>query len=385
MDPNYKKMIESVPLQALYEFHHKHNGVYPTGFVVVTKEKIDSFPFTICPLYIVESEEELKTEKGGKNCMDVIVFYDASMGSLESVLYSLWEEYKETKCTRTKNSMKRYIYENHTIPRKIVIPTLGRGYNLECVIRRFKMIEKPIEGYYPPIMIVEHSPNAEFEDYCKAENIEYLWFFLDPRDPTTPIGQFNKALCYDKAFLFGEQADWYLFHDNDVLVPHRFWYLLDENCRRVNAKFIQPYTHRCLLGLKEWVAPKFREDLTLVDKPIDPKDYNEIMEGAPGGSLYIHRDRYIEAGGHDPNYCWGWGPEDALFFFKVKLFEPIAYADEPPIEMVHLYHPSASPNSIFHSSMEMLVRGYFMRQTREDLEGYFHSKRELFKQYLSRV
>ena len=377
-------MIESVPLQALYEFHHKHNGVYPTGFAVVTKQLPVPFEFTLCPLYIVTSEDDLKTGKGGINAMDVLVMYDASMGSLEAILYELWETYKETKCIKTKISMKRYVYEGKLLPRKIVIPTYGRGYNLECVIRRFKMIEKPVEGYSPPIMIVEHSPNAEFEEYCKKENIEYLWFYLDIQNPNTPIGQFNKALCYDKAFLFGEKADWYLFHDNDVLVPHTFWALLDANCARAKTKFIQPYTHRCLLGLKEHIAPAFRKDLTLVDKPIDPKDYNEIMEGAPGGSLYLHRDRYLEVGGHDPNYCWGWGPEDAFFFFKVKLFEPIAYADDPQIEMVHLYHPSAASNSIFHSSMEMLIRGYFMRQSKEDLQGYFHSKKELFQIYLNR-
>lgn len=380
MNAQYKQMIENVPLQALYEFHHKHTGVHPSGFIVVTKEEIPHFPFTLCPLVIVKEYDSEKMKKF--NMMDVVITYDSSQGDLESILYQLWEDYKEKKCKKTATSMKKYVYENTILPRKIVIPTYGRGYNLECVIRRFKMIELPEEGYYPPIMIVEHSPSAEFEDYCQKENIEYLWFFLDPREPTTPIGQFNKALCYDKAYLFGEKAEWYLFHDNDVLVPHKFWSLLDSNCKRANTKFIQPYTHRCLLGLKEDIAPSFRADLTLVDKPIDPKDYNEIMEGAPGGSLYIHRDRYYEAGGHDPNYCWGWGPEDALFFYKVKLFEPIAYADEPPIEMVHLYHPSAASNSIFHSSMELLVRGYFMRQSKEDLRPYFESKQALFTMYL---
>lgn len=378
MNPSYQKMIESVPLQALYEFQHKHNGVYPTGFVVITEEQIEPIEFTVCPLYIVDPNVELP----GKNPMDVIINYKKEMGDLEEVLYTLWEKYKEARSIQTEHSMKRYVYEKAILPRKIIIPTLGRGYNLECVVRRFKMIDLPVEGYYPPLMIVEHSQNPEFEDYCRKENIEYMWFFLDPRDPTTPIGQFNKALCYDKAFLFGEKAEWYLFHDNDILVPHRFWDLLDENMKRTQTKFIQPYTHRCLLGLKEPIAPLFRADLTLVDMPIDPKDYNEIMEGAPGGSLYIHRERYREVGGHDPNYCWGWGPEDALFFYKVKLFEPIAYADDPPIEMVHLYHPSTAGNSIFHSSMEALVRGYFMRQSKDDLKPYFESKQKLFDIYL---
>lgn len=381
MDPRYKEMIENVPLQALYEFHHKYTNILPTGFTVLTKEHVHLFPFTLCSLEIVETYENAKR----KNMMDVVIDYTKDMGSLESVLYKTWEEYKEKNCETTSHSKRRYLYEGKLLPRKIVIPTLGRGYNLECVVRRFRMIEEPIEGYSPAIMVVEHSPSAEFEEYCRKENVEYLWFFLDPRDPTTPIGQFNKALCYDKAFLFGVKADWYLFHDNDVLVPHRFWSLLDENIKRTQTKFIQPYTHRCLLGLKEPIAPLFRADLSLVDKPIDPKDYNEIMEGAPGGSLYLHRDRYKEAGGHDPNYCWGWGPEDALFFYKMKLFEPIAYADDPPIEMVHLYHPSAAGNSIFHSSMEALVRGYFMRQSKEDLKPYFESKQKLFDLYLNRV
>jgi hypothetical protein len=194
-----------------------------------------------------------------------------------------------------------------------------------------------------------------------------------------PLGQFNNALCYDKAFLYGSPANWYLFHDNDVLVPKQFWSMVDKNIERADTQFLQPYTNRCLYNLKQVVAEMFRENVALADEPLDDSMYFPLQPGAPGGSLYLTRQRYLEAGGHDPQFCWGYGPEDALFYHKLELLEPIAFADEPPIPMIHLWHPPAAGQNPFRHEMDFFVKGVFKQKNREEKLTYIKYKQELLR------
>jgi hypothetical protein len=104
--------------------------------------------------------------------------------------------------------------------------------------------------------------------------------------------------------------------------------------------------------------------------------------GAPGGSLYLKRERYLDVGGHDPNYCWGYGPEDLLFFNKLKIFEPIAYADDPPIEMIHLWHPTAAINNLFRFEMDWFVKIYMESRSIEERKFLMGGKQSLLEKIL---
>lgn len=373
----YLQVLQGTSVETLYSIPHKQIGAYPTGFVVLSSEPVEiDFPFTVCPLFTATMEQNLVP---GINPQDVIVTYTKELGSLERLLYSLYETYKETSCVKTDCSVKRYIYENTLPPRKIIIPCLKRKENLIPVLQRFQTIDLPKEGFRPQILLVEHSPIPELQQVAEDFHCEYIWLLLDLRVPHLPIGQFNKALCYDKAFLYGTPGQWYLFHDNDVLVPKQFWNLLDANIERAQTQFLQPYTHRSLLNLKQVVADMFRQDISLADKPLDETMYAPIVPGAPGGSLYLSRDRYLEAGGHDPQFCWGYGPEDALFYHKLELLEPIAFADSPPIEMIHLWHPPAAVTNPFRNEMDFFVKVVFKGKTTEEKRQYMKHKEELLK------
>ncbi len=379
----YIKVLEGTSVESLYTLPHKQLGTHPTGFVVIhTDPLLIDFPFTLCPLMTCLSGN---TNLPGSNPHDVVVLYSPREGPLEKLLYTLYETYKDTRCTKTPNSMKRYIFESKLPPRKLIIPCFKRQENLVCVLKRFASIELPREGYFPQILLVEHSPYPELESIAEEYKCEYIWFFLDPRIPTLPLGQFNKALCYDKAFLYGSPAEWYLFHDNDVLVPKAFWSLLDQNVERAKTQFLQPYTGRCLFNLKPPVAEAFRENLSLADEPIDSSMIYERIPGAPGGSLYLSRQRYLEAGGHDPQFCWGYGPEDALFYQKLELLEPIAFADSPPIDLIHLWHPTAANQNPFRNEMDFFVKVVFKEKKPEEKLAYMKHKESLLKNLLQNI
>lgn len=379
----YLQIIQGTSVESLYTLPHKQLGVHPTGFVVLSIEPLSiSFPFTICPLFVSVFGE---TNLPGNNPQDVVVMYKEEMGSLESVLYTLYETYKETACVKTEHSMKRFMYEKKLPPRKIVIPCFRRKENLIPVLKRFQMIDMPKEGFRPQILLVEHSPFPELQKIAEDFHCEYIWLFLDPRMPELPLGQFNKALCFDKAFLNGTPSEWYLFHDNDVLVPKKFWDMLDANVERAKTQFLQPYTHRSLLNLKQVVADMFRENLGLCDEHLDESMYLPIVPGAPGGSLYLSRQRYLEAGGHDPQFCWGYGPEDLLFYQKLELLEPIAFADNPPIEMIHLWHPPAAIHNPFRMEMDFFVKIYFKEKSEAEKRVYMKQKEALLKNLMKNV
>jgi hypothetical protein len=376
----YTNIIQNINCMDLYLMPHKSIAAYPTGIVIIGDISGLSFPFTMCPVYFCKPGNSILP---GNNPHDIILEYNKdSVVSLEDILYSLMEGYKISARDRTEYSMKRYVYEKKIPPRKIIIPCFKRRENLVAVLKRFQMIAAPPEGYRPQILLVEHSHLQETEYIANDFNCEYIWFnqneaavsgYIDD----TPIGQFNKALCYDKAFLFSSPAEWYLFHDNDVLVPNDFWTRLDANVQRTGTKFLQPYTHRSLLNLYPYVADMIREDPALVDQGIHPGMYAPIKEGAPGGSLYIHRDRYIDVGGHDPNLCWGYGPEDRLFYNKLQLFEPISFADDPPIEMIHLWHSSAAVNNHFLDVMNWFVFNYYEQLPLEEKMCIMRTKKKM--------
>lgn len=384
MSQRYVEVINNTTLANLLTLPHKHLGSHPTGFVVRTDVEISPFPFTLCPLTTLKTSDTIPDS----NPHDVVLEYKKENGDLETLLYTLWEVYKENHLTETSSPVisKKYYKQIGTLPkRKIIIPCLGRKENLVPTLRRLQTIHPPSEGYMPQICIVEHSPYPDLEKIATSFNCEYLWILLDPRDPTLPIGQFNKALCYDKAFLFTSPAEWYLFHDNDILVPKDFWCLLDKNVERAKTKFIQPYTHRCLLNTYPQIADMLRLNVDLADDGLTEDMRQPFLEGAPGGSLYLHRERYIEVGGHDPNYCWGYGPEDALFFNKLKLLEPIAYADDPPIEMIHLYHPTASVNNPFRHEMDWFVKIFLESRTNEEKRALMENKSQLLQMILKQI
>ncbi len=379
----YVKIMQGTSVETLYTLPHKQVGAHPTGFVVIHKEPVrQDFLFTVCPLFFCASSE---SGLPGQNPHDVIVTYNEDQGPLERVLYTLYETYKDTACEKTPTSMKRYLYEKKNPPRKIIIPCFKRIENTECVLKRFAMIESPKEGYKPQILLVEHSPFPELQRLAEEYECEYLWLFLHLAMPTMPLGQFNKALCYDKAFLYSSPADWYLFHDNDVLVPKDFWNRVDANIERTKTQFLQPYTGRCLFNLKPAVAEAFRENLFLADELLEPSMYGERIPGAPGGSLYLTRDRYLEAGGHDPQMCWGYGPEDALFYHKLELLEPIAFADDPPIPMIHLWHPTAANNNPFRVQMDFFVKVVFKEKSREEKLAYMNYKQQVLKNLIQKI
>jgi hypothetical protein len=65
--------------------------------------------------------------------------------------------------------------------------------------------------------------------------------------------------------------------------------------------------------------------------------------------------------------------------------EPIAYADEPPIEMIHLWHPSAENNNPFRHQMDWFSHVFFQGKTLEEKHSYMKQKQTVLEMILHSI
>ena len=59
---------------------------------------------------------------------------------------------------------------------------------------------------------------------------------------------------------------------------------------------------------------------------------------------------FEEVGGFDPELFWGYAAEDQFFWEKVNNVSQVGFADNPLIDMFHMWHPpSYTTNPLLHS------------------------------------
>lgn len=215
----------------------------------------------------------------------------------------------------------------------VIIGCRGRGEFLNPLINSFNNAIKNVEKKIT-LTIVEHN---NFPEHKKKipKDVNYIWTkgFID--------GQFNKSLAFNFGVKYGNDAEYYLLHDLDILVKDNFFQELIQNIN--NCSFLQPFGKRRILYMSKELTNEYLEE------KIQINDLNEKLNGAEpskiknpkGGSVFISKDLFEEVGGFDPEMFWGYAAEDQFFWEKVKTISEIKYADNPPIDMFHMWHEPA--------------------------------------------
>ncbi len=202
------------------------------------------------------------------------------------------------------------------------------------------------------VMLVEHSAEPEFEEWCKEEGIAWCWIRLAGGD-AHPLGQFNRSLGFDVGVLYGPAAENYLFMDSDLLVPADFWAKVEANMRP-HYVALQPFAHRAVFYMKEELSKKIMADPEGIDIntiSTTPAHGHFGGAGAKGGATYMSYDSFMQVGGFDPQVFWGYAPEDQLFWKKMEAEGVVGYADEPAFDLLHLWHPPAVNTNPLHNQM----------------------------------
>lgn len=217
----------------------------------------------------------------------------------------------------------------------IIIPARGRERFMPSVINSLQSVDT--KEWKVAITIVEHSASSSFLKYRYEQNIGAVHIKCEAHEP------FNKCLCMNTGVLHekAHKAKYYLFHDSDLLVNSGFIINIFENIKKKNGLATQTFNGRRVLRCDERVTEElitgklFSEHLFHGgDGIVDTKQI-----GAPGGSIFIHRDLFFKVGGFDAELWHSYSPEDLFFWDKMSLYATVGSCDDPINEVYHLDHP----------------------------------------------
>lgn len=188
--------------------------------------------------------------------------------------------------------------------------------------------------------VVEHSTNPEHRKYCIENNISYLFTTGNITE------QYSRSFAYNFGFLYSNKAKYYIMHDLDILVKSNFFNEIEANLSHTPSECMQTYGGRRVLYMNQEVSHQ-----VIFNK----RDYNTFTQNTPGislpmyngqpalgskgGSILISRELFAKIGGFDPELFWGYAAEDQFFWHKAEIVSKVTYADNPLIDMFHMWHP----------------------------------------------
>lgn len=224
---------------------------------------------------------------------------------------------------------------------------------------------------------VEHDlfPNSK---HLLENKVNYIW------TPGNVSDKYSRSFAYNFGVKYSNKAKYYLLHDIDILVKENFFEELYTNLK--DFKCMQTYGRRRVLYLSKELTPK------VISKEVDFSTFDEntpdvslpMFAGKPalgskGGSIVVERELYYEIGGFDPELFWGYAAEDQMFWHKAEtLLGEIIYADNPPIDIFHMWHPPTYSTNPLVYEMENYMH-QFNGMKKKDRFNYLEIQKENFK------
>ena len=244
-------------------------------------------------------------------------------------------DHKEVLANAKKTILHEYAHLS------VIIPVYGRESFLSPLIHYFRIAEKNID--FPiSYTVVEHSEVPVHLKSCRELKINHIWIEKPETQP------FNKCLAMNIGACAVKGED-YMFHDLDCIVCSDFFKNVYLNVKNKEAKAIQTFSDRRVLYLdtkltSEALVMELKVD-SLEEGPIDKDSpgYTGVTpptnSGAPGGSIWIKAEEFVNVGGYDPNLFFGYSPEDAFFWDKVSTMSTMHTCTNPRNEIFHMKHP----------------------------------------------
>jgi len=215
------------------------------------------------------------------------------------------KDFKVFGITNVKN--KKYV---------VVIPHHNRVDNCISTIDSFSNMK------HIGIVVVDMTniPNPMLEKKIKSTKNCYITV-----QDTNSI--FNKSEMMNIAYsvLSKSDIDWFVFHDTDVVLSSNFEEAFLERVSKSDAPlFFQCFAEKrvAYLGsessseLKNYLNENSGFSVEFAQRILTNPDVLILGQGAPGGSIAVHRSLFEVVGGYDSDWYIGYGPEDASFFSK---------------------------------------------------------------------
>ena len=260
----------------------------------------------------------------------------------------------------------------------IIIPVHGRvDYNQPVTDYFYRAIQnyKRQVGFHVniSITIVEHSPFAQHKSVCRP----FVNYIHIPQS-----GPFNKCLAFNIGAIENKNANLFLFHDIDIIVPKTYFKDLFENYARLKGGAMQTFTQRRLLHCNTILTESALNNTHIIqDFSTGNPGLKVAQPGAAGGSILVSKKAFIQAGGWNDIFFTEYSLEDQFFFDKVQMFKPMGFADNPAIELLHLEHPPSFNKQTKES--DWIAFHAFHALSREEKLHFIEVERDHIKKYLS--
>lgn len=250
-------------------------------------------------------------------------------------------EARKIDYTSLFESIKIRMHGDDDMDLSVIIPAYGREGFLEPLIDSFRkaLPHSPVKVGFT---VVEHSEIPLHLGTASRIGINHIWI------PKKEDEYFNKCLAMNVGAAKVPARE-YIFHDLDCIVQSGFFRDIYLNIESKESNALQTFSDRRVLYLNPELtlsALLLELDIdSLVEGSRDPKDpeYNGVtppgLVGAPGGSIWIRKDTFIQVGGYDPNVFFGYSPEDIFFWDKVSTVADMDTCTEPRVEIFHMHHP----------------------------------------------
>lgn len=272
----------------------------------------------------------------------------------------------------------------------LFLPVRGRLTFLGPCLTHIKEASKRA-GIRVNVVVVENDDTSKYGNYCINQGIDYIFI---PTQISCSNGLFAKALCYNIGFLKVKRTEWNVFHDLDIMVDKDYFTKL-MTYLTPSTTWVQPYTQKRVMRLNAAESNKIVRNpevafcLEGLGTPATP--------GSPGGSIVVRSLDFISIGGYDPEYFYGYSPEDAFFWAKLEVLHKViedpfeeafqgsaVYADSPAMEVYHLDHPCEEcSNAKLHLMLSYLSS--FYRSSYQKKREFIDRKKEYFIYTLNRM
>jgi predicted glycosyltransferase involved in capsule biosynthesis len=276
------------------------------------------------------------------------------------------------------NAIINILNKNDDTDVSIIVPIMGRENQIRPLVNSFKESFKYYKEKKYSLTFVEHDENPNNQNTIKSTGSNYIFIKRENNE------RFNKCLCMNVGALI-IKANYFLFHDVDIVVKKDFLKNIFLNFGRINNdKVLHCLSEKRVVYLNAEKSGLVRNKNLNVDDidniaPYSEPEPKEIMYGnygAPGGSIIIKSDLFFKIGGYDDSFFSGYSPEDDFFWRKIELFEKINGCDDPKNILFHLHH-----EPLHHTRMAIheLIKSIFLNSDKKLKMEYINLKSKNLK------
>lgn len=372
-----KNIIDMAKARISKEYKSRTVKVAQENYIKAV-EKINTDSYQIVPQELPESafftEEPIEVKQ--VEFLDEIPVSKIFDQNIQKEYLKLYSE-RRIDYSRLKDICIFKLKNEQPVDVSVIIPVRSRANFNKVLTKHLKMAMEFYPNVTYSITFVEYSMNTEHMDICD-DDVNYI---------NVPFGgYFNKCMAFNVGAFFSNKAKYYLFHDLDIIMDKYFFSNIFKNLENNKDIALQTFKLRRVLYCNEHLSEDVIKGIVPIEKltnryPGVTEPMNPEQMKAPGGSIFVSKTQFLNAGGYDPELFFGYSIEDQFFYDKLQLTGGIISCNNPAIELYHLHHPPLWSSNPFLSHHH-LIYTEFSKLTLEEKQHFLELEKSNISKFL---